>query len=117
MLNGLSTDLDNKKKMLLFKYALPKPFDLLFLIRSSKKIFKIIIGAKIKILFVSPFPTDLIKSALLAYRENFIDFRGGGGGVVIPEIFSVPFRKREKIICSISIRNTSRITYDFIEGH
>jgi hypothetical protein len=36
---------------------------------------------------------------------------------IIPEIFSVPFRKWEKIICSISIWNTSRITYDFIEGH
>jgi hypothetical protein len=60
--------------------------------------------AKIKILFVSPFPTDPIKSAR-------------PGNYFIPEIFSVPFRKREKTIWSISIRYASRITYDFIESH
>ena len=61
----------------------------------------------------SPFPTDPIKLARpgkfywLPRKKNFF----------IPEIFLVPFRKREKIIWSISIQNTSRITYDFIEGH
>ena len=60
---------------------------------------------------VSPFPTDPIKSARLG------KFLLISTGKKIPEFFSVPFRKREKIIYSILIRNTSRITYGFIEDH
>ena len=68
--------------------------------------------AKIKILFVAPLPTDPINRP---DRENFIDFRGEKK--CYSRNFSVPYRKWEKIICSMSIWNTSWITYDFIEGH
>ena len=46
----------------------------------------------------------------------FIDFREEET-FLFRKIFRFRFGNEEKIICSISIWNTSRITYDFIEGH